>query len=89
MEIDQQAHFEICKVEAAIQLGEVGIRKLRNGLRLDDHLVVHHDIHDVGILDAQALVGDVEVNLSEGLVSGQPEFMGEAGLVGIFQESRP
>jgi len=89
MEIDQQAHFEIGEVEAAVQLGEVRVRNLSDGLRFDDHFVVHHEIHDLGILDAQAFVDDIQVNLAEDLVPGQPEFMGEASLVGIFQGARP
>jgi hypothetical protein len=47
-------------MKVAVQLGKVGVGELFDRLGLNHHLAVHHDVHDVGVRNAQSLIGDIQ-----------------------------
>src|SRR5208282_4731706 len=76
-------------MKVTVQLGKVGVGKFFDRLGLNHHLLVHHDVHDVGVRNAQSLIGDIQADLPEGLMTIEPECMGQADLVSVLQESGP
>jgi hypothetical protein len=66
-------------------LSKVGIGEPVNRLGFHHHLVIHDQIHEVGVGDPQPFVGDVQVDFPEDLVAVEPEGVSQANLVSILE----
>lgn len=88
MEIEKETETTMGESKVGEQLSLMNVEQRINRLELNNHLVLHEEIHPVGIGDLQALVlNRANLLLLEGQLS-QLEFMRQGQLVSRLQKPR-
>jgi hypothetical protein len=88
-EIQEEADRESREAEIAGDLGEMSVAEAIDGLDLHNDLVVHHQIHDVGIGNTQSFKGDVQTHFQPHLMPIKPKGMSQTHFVGLFKQTWP